>query len=58
MDQSVGEKAKKLKDFGTTGFFGSLTKEALMEFQIKNNIKPSSGYFGQITRNYLKGIQN
>lgn len=33
-----------------TDYFGTLTKEALIKFQIANNISPSIGYFGPITR--------
>lgn len=33
-----------------TGYFGSLTKDAVIKFQIKNNISPAVGYVGPITR--------
>ncbi len=35
--------------------FGLLTRAALIKFQIANNIKPSLGYFGPITRNIING---
>jgi peptidoglycan hydrolase-like protein with peptidoglycan-binding domain len=58
IDQNIGEKGKKLKNFGITGYFGWLTKDALAEYQIKNKILPANGYFGKITKNYLKSIGN
>ncbi|MEK7635304.1 MAG: peptidoglycan-binding domain-containing protein [Patescibacteria group bacterium] len=36
-----------------TNFFGGLTRKALIEFQKKNNIKPSVGFFGPITRQFV-----
>ncbi len=37
-----------------TTYFGELTKNALQKYQEENNITPSSGYFGPITRSYMK----
>jgi hypothetical protein len=48
-----GPAARKLKAYGTTTNFGTLTQAALIEFQKKNGIKPASGYFGAITRAYV-----
>ena len=39
-----------------TSRFGSLTKAALAKFQAANDISPSSGYFGPITRKHLQSI--
>ena len=39
---------------GATGYFGNQTQSALASYQSKNNIIPASGYFGPITRNYMK----
>ncbi len=39
-------------------FFGIQTKKALIKFQIKNNIKPYSGYFGPITKAFIKSKLN
>lgn len=36
-----------------TNFFGNLTKQALIKFQMAHNIKPSVGYFGPITRAFI-----
>lgn len=36
--------------FTPTGFFGEKTKAAIINFQKDNNITPSVGYFGPITR--------
>lgn len=35
-----------------TGYFGKLTKEALIKWQRKNNL-PATGYFGEMTRNLI-----
>lgn len=37
-------------------FFGNQTKQALIKFQIKNNIRPVSGYFGPITKAFIKSL--
>ncbi len=36
-----------------TTYFGLLTRNALIRFQIDSNIKPSIGYFGPITRAFI-----
>jgi peptidoglycan hydrolase-like protein with peptidoglycan-binding domain len=38
---------------GATGFFGEQTKKALIAFQLDNNIKPVTGYFGPKTRGVI-----
>jgi len=35
------------------GFFGQLTRKALIEYQVANNINPAVGYFGSLTRQSL-----
>jgi hypothetical protein len=37
-----------------TNYFGTLTRSALIEFQKANNILPSVGYFGPITKAFIK----
>lgn len=37
-----------------TSIFGPLTQQALIRFQKENNITPSLGYFGPITKAYMK----
>ncbi len=37
-----------------TSYFGSLTRRALIKYQIANRITPAVGYFGPITRGVLK----
>lgn len=46
----TGIYAKRLANAGATGYFGSLTKQALAEYQSENDINPASGYFGPITK--------
>ena len=41
---------------GATGFFASQTRSALSSYQSANNIFPSVGYFGPITRNFIKSV--
>ncbi len=36
-----------------TNYFGSLTQQALINFQRANNINPAVGYFGPITRGFV-----
>lgn len=47
----------KLEGFYTypqiTGYFGPVTKEALIKYQKANNITPAEGYFGPITRSKM-----
>ena len=33
-----------------TNYFGPATRNALIKYQIANNIKPAVGYFGPLTR--------
>jgi len=56
INQDKGEYAKKLKEAGATGSFGLITKSALIEYQNNVGIKPALGYFGRITKDYLKSI--
>ncbi len=39
-----------------TTFFGPATKKALAAFQAKYNIKPTSGYYGPITRSQMASL--
>jgi peptidoglycan hydrolase-like protein with peptidoglycan-binding domain len=36
-----------------TTYFGNLTRQALIKFQLANNIQPPDGFFGPITRDAL-----
>ncbi len=62
---SKGEDVKKLQEFlkeqgffnrEASSYFGSVTKEALINFQKKANISPTAGYFGLKTRNYINSL--
>jgi murein L,D-transpeptidase YcbB/YkuD len=55
--QNAGPAAQKLKAHGVTTTFGTLTLNALIEFQKSVGITPASGYFGPITRGWVKGHQ-
>jgi len=57
INQNKGVNAIRLKGYGSTGYFGYVTKAALAEYQRSVGIKPAVGYFGSITRNYLKSIE-
>lgn len=45
-----GPQARALASAGATGYFGALTKAALIEYQSAKGILPASGYFGPLTR--------
>jgi peptidoglycan LD-endopeptidase LytH len=49
-----GPRARSLAIAGVTGYFGTLTKNALIEYQLMVGINPASGYFGSITRSSIK----
>ncbi len=48
--QNKGPEARALRAAGASGYFGSLTKYALAEYQYAVGIVPSTGYFGGATR--------
>jgi len=48
--KSVGLFAKDLAQVGVTGYFGTLTQNALIEYQKFNGIIPAVGYFGPLTK--------
>lgn len=53
ISQNKGSSAQALASAGATGYFGSLTRSALAEFQASVGISPALGNFGSITRAYL-----
>jgi peptidoglycan hydrolase-like protein with peptidoglycan-binding domain len=55
VSQNKGPAALALGRNGTTTFFGLLTKAALAEFQGSVGL-PATGYFGPLTKAYLKTI--
>lgn len=48
--ENAGPAALSLKNNGVSTYFGSLTKAALIEYQIVHGIIPSLGYFGPKTQ--------
>ena len=48
-----GPAAVRLAGAGATGYFGAMTKAALLEFQIAKGISPANGYYGAATRTYI-----
>ena len=50
ISKDLGPSAKALANNGITVYFGTLTKQAVIEFQKANNIMPTAGYFGVKTR--------
>ncbi len=56
ISQAKGKVAASLKLSGATGYFGSLTKSALSEFQASVGITPATGAFGPMTKAYLKKL--
>jgi len=55
LSSNGGLATQKLSAIGPTSYFGSITQEALAEYQQSVGISPASGYFGPITRAYLSG---
>lgn len=53
IDKNSGDSALKLASVGATGYFGSLTRDALAEYQLASGITPAQGYFGPITQKHL-----
>ncbi len=49
-----GPAAARLATAGATGTFGTITKAALVEFQLSVGITPASGYYGPLTRSYVE----
>ena len=39
-----------------TGYFGSITRDAVKKLQEKYGVRPVSGYFGAITRKALNAL--
>jgi hypothetical protein len=54
--QNTGLASRALAKHGVTKNFGALTRAALIEFQKKAGIKPTSGYFGPKTRAYVNNL--
>jgi hypothetical protein len=64
---SQGEDVKELQEFlkeegffsrGITDYFGSVTRNSLIQFQKEAGISPASGYFGPKTRNYINSLES
>lgn len=53
----TGTAARALESVGATGYFGSLTRAALAEFQAARGIMPAQGYFGAKTRAHISAEQ-
>lgn len=51
--KNTGTAARALAAAGATGYFGSVTQRALIEYQAAHGISPASGYFGPVTRAYM-----
>ncbi len=51
--KDTGPAARSLATSGATGYFGSITQHALIEYQSARGIVPASGYFGPVTRAYI-----
>lgn len=57
IQNSVGTSTSELRRVGITGYFGPFTQGALGEFQKTAGIYPNIGYFGPITKKYLKNLE-
>lgn len=54
IERNTGIYAQGLARVGATGYFGTYTHDALIEYQKESGIAPVSGYFGPITRAQMK----
>ena len=52
IDRNVGGAAQALAAAGATGYYGNVTKAALMEYQLSVGIAPT-GIYDQLTKVYL-----
>lgn len=55
--QDTGPAARDLIAIEDTGYFGTLTRKALAEFQAANGITPSTGYLGPKTREFVARVR-
>ena len=55
---NAGVNARVLKNHGVTRKFGALTKAALIEWQIANNILPATGYYGAKSQAFVAAHTN
>ncbi len=51
--QETGPATTRLAGAGATGYFGTITQAALIEYQRAQGIEPATGYFGPVTRDYI-----
>ena len=60
VSENAGPAAQTLQNVGPNGYFGNNTRAALAEYQAIHGIVPASGYFGPVTRVYMKnaGVPN
>jgi hypothetical protein len=56
IEYKAGPAAAALAAHGVTGYFGPLTRAALIEFQKAKGITPAIGFFGPITRGVANSI--
>lgn len=56
INNNSGLHALELAKVGSTGYFGTLTKNALSEYQKEKGIKPASGYFSSVTRASIQDL--
>ena len=56
INHNAGPKALELKRVTATGDFINYTEEALIEYQLKYDISPATGYFGPASRTQMKAV--
>lgn len=54
--QAKGTAALALRTNGISGYFGPLTRAALVEYQVASGIFPAIGYFGPLTRTKMDSV--
>ena len=53
IEKDEGTSARALATAGATGYFGTLTRSALAEYQAAHAIAPAEGYYGAKTRAFI-----
>ena len=56
IDADTGAAARALAQVGATGYFGTMTRAALAEFQSAKGISPARGYYGPKTRAVINEV--
>lgn len=57
IELNLGSAARDIAKIGASGYFGPLTRDALIEFQRASGVTPALGYYGPLTRAAIQSKQ-